>query len=187
MERRLFAALAATSRGGWLLAAKACHGNPYDGHTLKETMEQVDRVIGRIPEHVYVDMGYRGHDYQGEAEIHMDKRRRGRIAKSVWRWMKRRAGVEPSIAHLKAHKRMDRNRLKGTVGDAINALLSAAGMNLSKIIKALRALCPYSRYCTPGSSERARPIPLPDPLEGLRHNGFFQNRLNRIDLDIVTS
>ena len=35
---------------------------------------------------------------------------------------------------------MDRNRLKGTTGDAINALLSSAGMNLSKIIKALRAL-----------------------------------------------
>ena len=133
-------AVAATSKGGWLLAAKACHGNPYDGHTLKETMEQVDRVIGRIPEHVYVDMVYRGHDYEGEAEIHVDKRKRGRIAKSVWRWMKRRAGVEPSIAHLKDHKRMDRNRLKGKVGDAINALLSAAGMNLSKIIKALRAL-----------------------------------------------
>ena len=133
-------AVAATSKGGWLLAAKACHGNPYDGHTLKETMGQLGRVVGSMPEHVYVDMGYRGHDYEGEAEIHVDKRRRGRIAKSVWRWMKRRAGVEPSIAHLKDHKRMDRNRLKGTVGDAINALLSAAGMNLSKIIKALRAL-----------------------------------------------
>ena len=54
--------------------------------------------------------------------------------------MKRRAAVEPSIAHVKEHKRMDRNRLKGTTGDAINALLSAAGMNLSKIIKVLRAL-----------------------------------------------
>ena len=149
-------AVAATSKGGWLLAAKACHGNPYDGHTLKATMEQVDRVIGRIPEHVYVDMAYRGHDYEGEAEIHVDKRRRGRIAKSVWRWMKRRAGVEPSIAHLKEHKRMDRNRLKGTVGDAINALLSAAGMNLSKIIKALRVLLSLLALLHTGL-KRARP------------------------------
>lgn len=32
---------------------------------------------------------------------------------------------------------MDRNRLKGTVGDGINALLSAAGMNFSKLVKAV--------------------------------------------------
>ena len=54
----------------------AVHGNPYDGHTLSDTMEQVSRIIGG-PEKVFADQGYRGHNYEGEAEIHIDRRRRG--------------------------------------------------------------------------------------------------------------
>jgi hypothetical protein len=45
--------------------------------------------------------------------------------------------LPPSIGHLKASKRLDRNRLKGTEGDCINVILSAAGMNIHKILKAL--------------------------------------------------
>lgn len=112
----------------------AVHGNPYDGHTLKEALRQVKRVI-REPEHVFVDMGYRGHNYRGDTEVHVDRRRRGRIAKSLWRWMKRRAAIEPGIGHLKREHRMDRNRLKGVEGDRINAILSAAGMNFWKLLK----------------------------------------------------
>ena len=126
--------LAATSKGGWFVGAMAVHGNPYDGHTLSDAMEQVER-IARKPEHVFVDMGYRGHDYQGEAKVHVDKRRRGRTAKSLWRWMKRRAAIEPGIGHLKREHRMDRNRLKGEEGDSINAILSAAGMNFTKLLR----------------------------------------------------
>ena len=126
--------VAATSKGGWFLGAMAFHGNPYDGHTLKEALKQVKRVI-REPEHVFVDMGYRGHNYRGKTEVHVDKRRRGRTAKSLWRWMKRRAAIEPGIGHLKREHRMDRSRLKGVDGDRINAILSAAGMNLCKLLK----------------------------------------------------
>ncbi len=126
--------VAATSKGGWFLGAMAVHGNPYDGHTLKQALKQVKRVI-REPEHVFVDMGYRGHNYRGATEVHVDKRRRGRTAKSLWRWMKRRAAIEPGIGHLKREHRMDRNRLKGVEGDRINAILSAAGMNFCKLLK----------------------------------------------------
>jgi hypothetical protein len=31
--------------------------------------------------------------------------------------------------HLKDNKRFDRNRLKGSLGDALNVLFSAAGLN----------------------------------------------------------
>jgi len=126
--------VAATSRGGWFVGAKAVHGNPYDGHTLKDALKQVERIAQR-PEHAFVDMGYRGHGYSGKVEVHVDKRRRGRTAKSLWRWMKRRAAVEPGIGHLKREHGMDRNRLKGTLGDRINAILSAAGMNFMKLLK----------------------------------------------------
>ena len=126
--------VAATSRGGWFVGARAIHDNPYDGHTLSDAIQQVSRLV-ISPEHVFVDRGYRGHGYQGEVTVHVDKVRRGRTAKSLWRWMKRRAAVEPGIGHLKHEHRMDRNRLKGKQGDKINAILSAAGMNFSKLLK----------------------------------------------------
>jgi IS5 family transposase len=50
--------------------------------------------------------------------------------------MKRRAAVEPSIGHLKAEHRLERNRLKGVAGDALNAILSAAAMNFHKLLGA---------------------------------------------------
>jgi len=127
--------LAATSRGGWFVGAMAVHGNPYDGHTLKDALGQVTRVAGNPPEHAFVDMGYRGHGYSGAVEVHVDKRHRGRIARSVWRWMKRRAAIEPGIGHLKREHRMDRNRLSGVEGDRFNAILSAVGMNFHKLLR----------------------------------------------------
>ena len=126
--------VAATSRGGWFVGAQAVHGNPYDGHTLSDALSQVERM-GIRPEQAFVDMGYRGHNYAGPVEVHVDKRHRGRTAKSLWRWMKRRAAIEPGIGHLKREHRMDRNRLKGEEGDGINAILSAAGMNFSKLLR----------------------------------------------------
>lgn len=133
-------ALAVTSQGGWVLAAKAMPGNPYDGHTLKATLEQASSLTGRTLDRVYVDMGYRGHDYEGPITVNVDKRRRGRTPKSVWRWMKRRSAIEPTIGHLKEHKRLNRNRLKGALGDRINALLAAAALNLHKIMRALAGM-----------------------------------------------
>jgi len=50
--------------------------------------------------------------------------------------MKRRAAVEPSIGHLKSEHRLERNRLKGVEGNAINAVLSAAAMNFHKLLGA---------------------------------------------------
>lgn len=84
-----------------------------NGHTLSRTFDQVTNLV-KPPEHVFVDRGYRGHDYKGDIKMHVDKQRRGRTPKSLWRWMKHRAAVEPSIGHLKQEQhRMDRNRLKG--------------------------------------------------------------------------
>ena len=113
--------VAVSSRGGWFVGAKSFTGNPYDGHTLAAQMKQVESMIGDSVGEVHVDMGYRGHDYEGAAKVHIDKRQRGRTPRALWRWMKRRAAVEPSIGHLKNEHRLERNRLKGIAGDAINA------------------------------------------------------------------
>ena len=126
--------VAATSRGGWFVGAMAVHGNPYDGHTLTDALDQIERIAS-CPEQVFVDRGYRGHGYSGAAAVHVDKQRRGRTARSLWRWMKRRAAIEPGIGHLKREHRMDRNRLKGVEGDQFNAILSTVGMNFHKLLR----------------------------------------------------
>jgi IS5 family transposase len=128
--------VAVSSRGGWFVGAKSFTGNPYDGHTLAGQLKQVDHLIGDKVSEVHVDMGYRGHGYDGAVTVHVDKRRRGRTPRALWRWMKRRAAVEPSIGHLKSEHRLERNRLKGTDGNAINAILAAAAMNFQKLLGA---------------------------------------------------
>jgi IS5 family transposase len=128
--------VAVSSRGGWFVGVKSFTGNPYDGHTLAAQMKQVESLIANQVSEVHVDMGYRGHDYDGAVTVHVDKRRRGRTTQARWRWMKRRAAVEPSIGHLKSEHRLERNRLKGTAGNAINAILAAAAMNFQKLLRA---------------------------------------------------
>ena len=54
--------------------------------------------------------------------------------------MKRRAAVEPVIGHVKAEHRMDRNYLKGRLGDRISAVLAAAGYNFGLLLRRLAEL-----------------------------------------------
>ena len=48
--------------------------------------------------------------------------------------MKRRAAIEPTIGHLKSDHRLNRNYLKGEVGDKANVILAAAAYNLAKLL-----------------------------------------------------
>jgi transposase, IS5 family len=132
--------VASTSRGNWIVGARALHGNPYDGHTLGGALRQVERISGQKPQTAFVDLGYRGHGVEGDSEIHVVPRKRRHLAKSLRRWMNRRAAIEPVIGHLKSEHRMERNRLKGRVGDQLNAVLSACGFNFRKLLRAFFCL-----------------------------------------------
>lgn len=44
-------------RRDWFVAAHLCEGNPYDGHTLKKTLEQVQSITGVTLSDAYVDKG----------------------------------------------------------------------------------------------------------------------------------
>jgi hypothetical protein len=48
--------------GQFVLHARAMPGNPYDGRTLRDILEDTQRLTGREIERAYVDKGYRGHD-----------------------------------------------------------------------------------------------------------------------------
>ena len=127
--------VAATSRDNWIVGLQAHHGNPYDGHTLTDVLSQVERMAGSTVKEAYCDRGYRGHKHSGETVVHIAGTKR-RVSRSLRKWLKRRCAIEPIIGHLKSDGRMDRNYLKGKVGDNINALLCGSGANIRKLIAA---------------------------------------------------
>ena len=127
--------VATTSKNNWIVGAHALHGNPYDGHTLSGAIRQVERLTGHSPHDVMVDQGYRGHGYAGSAIVHVVRSIPKRATRALRRMLKRRAAIEPTIGHLKSDNRMDRNYLTGREGDKINAVLSAAGYNLRKLLR----------------------------------------------------
>jgi IS5 family transposase len=44
--------------------AKALYGRPFDGHTLKPVIHELTEWCGIEPERIFVDKGYRRHDYE---------------------------------------------------------------------------------------------------------------------------
>jgi len=127
--------VATTSKNNWIVGTHALDGNPYDGHTLGGAIGQVERLTGRSPEDVMVDQGYRGHGYTGSAIVHVVRTIPKRATRAFRRMLRRRAAIEPTIGHLKSGNRMNRNYLTGREGDKINAVLSAAGYNLRKLLR----------------------------------------------------
>jgi IS5 family transposase len=130
--------VATTSRDNWVVGIQALPGNPYDGHTLGEVIDKIERGTGWKPKEAYCDRGYRGHGYDGETKIHIVGNSKGRrkLTRAERKWRRRRSAVEPKIGHLKYDNRLDRNYLKGVEGDRINALLAGSGANLRKLLVA---------------------------------------------------
>jgi transposase, IS5 family len=130
------------SKGGqFALHAKALPGNPYDGHTLAEIIPDMEAMIGVELERILVDAGYRGHNapLSHRFRIYTAGQKR-RMTPAIKREMRRRAAIEPVIGHLKNEHRMRRNYLAHAQGDAINAILAAAGYNFRLLLKWLRLL-----------------------------------------------
>ncbi len=130
------------SKGGQFVAhVKALPGNPYDGHTLETVIPDMERQIGASLTRIVADRGYRGHnappEYQFKVFISGQKRR---VTEQIKRELRRRSAVEPVIGHLKSDHRMDRNQLAHAAGDAINAVLAAAGYNFRRLLAWLALL-----------------------------------------------
>lgn len=132
--------VATTNKSNWFVASDLVEGNPYDGHTLAATMETVQANTGIAVTDAYVDKGYRGHDYTGQATVHVAGTSKRKLTRSERKRRKRRSAVEPKIGHAKSDHRMNRCFLKGLAGDAINAIMAAAGANLRKLLNLLKKL-----------------------------------------------
>jgi IS5 family transposase len=121
-----------------IVGARAFPGNPYDGHTLNEQVEQAGilmQATGMQPETAYVDLGYRGVD---KDNLDIDNKHRGKfksLTAEEKKSLKRRQAIEPILGHLKADHRMNRCRLKGSNGDSLHAVLCAAGFNIRWLLR----------------------------------------------------
>jgi IS5 family transposase len=90
--------------------------------------------FGCKAKNVNVDLGYRGHDYDGQAEVYIANRfKMKNKANSLIKWLKRRSAIEPIFGHYKSGNGLERNFLKGKDGDHINAVLAACGFNMRKL------------------------------------------------------
>ena len=115
--------------------------NEYDGHTIEKTLEQTQRMTGRKVDKLAGDRGYRGIKQIGQTKIlipdtpkakdsYYQKRKKHKL-------FCKRAGIEPTIGHLKEDHRLSRNFYKSVKGDVINVLLAAAAYNFKRAMRVL--------------------------------------------------
>lgn len=133
------ASIATTHKEGLVVGMRTMPGNPYDGHTLLGTLEQVAILTDCQPKEVFVDLGYRGADVPPGTKAYHHKLKRD-ITQRLRRDIRRRSAIEPAIGHMKNDGRLRRNWLKGADGDAFHALLCGCGHNLRMILRKLRLL-----------------------------------------------
>jgi len=127
-----------TLKGNLIVGARSFAGNPYDGHTLHEQIEQsaiLMQGLGIEPQKVCIDLGCRRVD-KDNPDIEIKHRGKDkRLTDGERRLLKRRQAIESIIGHLKADHRMDRCHLKGSHGDALHVLLCAAGYNIRWLLR----------------------------------------------------
>jgi IS5 family transposase len=98
------ASVATTAKEAFIVGARSYPGNPYDGHTLGDQLQQVEVLTNQKPEVCYVDRGYKGSGVSSTRVV-IAGQKRG-VSKKDQRWLKRRNSVEPIIGHLKSDGRM---------------------------------------------------------------------------------
>lgn len=136
--------IATTHKEGLVVGIKSMPGNPYDGHTLPSAVAQIHVLTKRTPKAVFVDRGYRGVDIPNVTIWRSGQK--GGVTPSIKKAIHRRSAIEPAIGHMKNDGRLRRNWLKGSLGDALHAMLCGAGHNLRMILRAIRLF--YGHYFT---------------------------------------
>jgi len=133
--------LAVAHKSGLIVGARSFPGNPFDGHTLAQQIEQTSALLqdlGVKPMTAVVDLGYRGVDADVAPVELIHRGKYKSLNAQQRRWLKRRQAIEPTIGHTKHDHRMDTCWLKGSEGDALHAVLCAAGFNIRWLLRALR-------------------------------------------------
>jgi len=130
------ASLVTTMKGNVIIGVVAHEKNEHDSKTLEAALASANKHRTKPIIEAICDRGYRGKkEVDGTAICIPDspKKRDTKYQKEQKRKkFRRRAAIEPIIGHVKSDYRMERNYLKGFVGDEINLLLAASAFNLKK-------------------------------------------------------
>jgi transposase, IS5 family len=136
-----------TVKSGIIVGAMAFHENLFDGDTLEPQLAQVERLTNNKPQIGIVDRGYRGRKNVNGTQIvlphKLPETATRYMRQKIRKWFRARAGIEPIIGHVKHEHRMGRNYLRDPIGDSINTILAAAGFNLRKMLRRLKAGAKY--------------------------------------------
>ncbi len=140
--------IAVTHKEGLVVGARSFSGAPYDGHTLAEQLEQTEILLQNMqkkdhsalkPSTAVGDLGYRGVKTENPTVEIIQRGWIKSMTKAQKGWLKRRQAIEPVIGHIKDDCRMRRCHLKGQEGDALHAVLCAAGYNIRWLMRAIVA------------------------------------------------
>lgn len=139
--------IAITHKGNLIVGTQTYDGCPNDVTTLNSALTQVSEITGTYPEQAFCDKGYRGQARHKEipAAIFIPGVTKA-VSVSFKQKLKRRNAVEPVIGHLKTEHGLERNFLKGRIGDEINALMASCGFNLKKLLNHIKAFVYFLLY-----------------------------------------
>jgi len=130
------ASLVTTMKSNVIIGVSAHEKNEHDSKTLKAALASANKHRTKPIIEAICDRGYRGKkEVDGTVICIPDtpKKRDTKYQKEQKRKkFRRRAAIEPIIGHVKSDHRMQRNYLKGFVGDEINLLMAASAFNLKK-------------------------------------------------------
>jgi IS5 family transposase len=130
------ASLVTTMKSNIIIGVAAHQKNEHDSKTLKAALKSANQHRTKPIIEAICDRGYRGKkEVDGTVICIPDspKKRDTKYQKEQKRKkFRRRAAIEPIIGHVKSDHRMERNYLKGFIGDEINLLLAASAFNLKK-------------------------------------------------------
>jgi len=130
------ASLVTTMKSNIIIGVAAHQKNEHDSKTLEAALASANKHRSKPIVEAICDRGYRGKkEVDGTVICIPDtpKKRDSKYQKEQKRKkFRRRAAIEPIIGHVKSDHRMQRNYLKGFVGDEINLLMAASAFNLKK-------------------------------------------------------
>jgi hypothetical protein len=93
------------------------------------------------------------------------------VTATIKKELKRRSAIEAVIGHQKTEGRLSWNRLRGVLGDIINALMATIGYNLRLRLRALSFLLQILKELvtgTPGNLNQ----PTKEAITSARNTGF---------------
>jgi len=130
------ASLVTTMKSNVIIGVSSHEKNEHDSKTLEAALASANKHRTKPIIEAICDRGYRGRkEVDGTVICIPDtpKKRDTKYQKEQKRKkFRRRAAIEPIIGHVKSDHRMQRNYLKGFVGDEINLLMAASAFNLKK-------------------------------------------------------